>query len=107
MDTPYPSALPAVLYHVTRDRVRAGQPPQILKNPRFQAGDKYWVEADGLKTPYRIEKCWPTAEQAAAEVKRIAQDELRYAQSKLSELEGRLRKSRRLADDMASPTPTN
>lgn len=104
MDTPYPAPLPTVLYHVTRERVRAGQPPQILKNPRFQAGDRYWVEADGLKSPYRIERCWPTAEAAAAEVKRIAQEEVRYAQSKLSELEERLRKSRRLADGLVSPT---
>lgn len=102
MDTPHPAPLPAVLYHVTRERVRAGQPPQILKNPRFLNGDKYWIEADGLKTPYRIEKCWPTPEEAAVQVKEIAQNEVLYAQSGLSDLESRVRKARRLAEALSS-----
>lgn len=105
MKTTYPAALPPVLYLVTLERVRAGKPPQILKNPRYQAGEQYWVEADGTKVPYRIEKCWPTAEEAAEQVKETALKELAYAQSKLSDLEKRLRTSRRLADQLVSPTP--
>lgn len=106
MDTTYPAALPAMLYLVTPERVRAGRPPQILRNPRYQQGDQFWIEADGAKVPYRIEKCWPTAEEAAAKVKQIALDEVRYAQSKLTELEKRLRMARRLADELATAPPT-
>ena len=102
MDTTYPAALPDVLYLVTSERVRAGKAPQILKNPRYQQGEKFWVEADGMKVPYRIEKCWPTAEEAAAKVKQIALDEVRFAQSKLTDLEKRLRMARRLADELSS-----
>ncbi|MBD8089062.1 hypothetical protein IFT48_03640 [Pseudomonas fluorescens] len=93
-----------MLYLVTPERVRAGKPPQILRNPRYQQGEQFWVEAEGTNVPYRIEKCWPTAEEAAAKVKQIALDEVRYAQSKMSDLEKRLRMARRLADELASPT---
>lgn len=100
MDTTYPSPLPSVLYYVTRDRVRAGQPPIILKNARYEGSDPSWVVADGRKTPYFIHHCWPTAKEAADKVKEIAMIEIQDAQAKLSQLERKMRRSRTAAESL-------
>lgn len=106
MKNPYPNPLPAKLYVVTTERVRAGKPPIVIDNPQYLGdgiNDKSYVHGKNPKFTYRIERCWPTPELAAEEVKKIGLGLIAHMQSQMSNLQRQVRKARHLADELASP----
>lgn len=109
MKNPYPEPLPPVLYVVSTERVRAGKPPIVLRNPQYSGdGDnaRYYVHAGNPKFEYRIERCWATPEEAAAEVKRIGLALVAGMQTQMTKLQQRVRQARELTAELVDQTPS-